>query len=1080
MQVVRKIFYKKDLKCFGASGAGKEAGGKRNAISSPASKLRVALYALAATVILFAGEVYSQPPEVVLCLDGEGAYIEATAGMGDLGIAGNSPRTVEELTGEHEGRIIGEPEVVLTRPFETGIEISVEEEELTLGPMTLRNPRGEVHYQWYRDGEPLDGATQKTLTISDIGLNILGRYHVVADDDRDLTPVASDQTKPLIDILVAEEAIKIISDIFLESAESTDSSVLYLKLRLAYALENIGSEELESNLEGDELARVKDVQQQVFEKYAFREGLFDAIDGEYAELARQIADRGNWNNERMRQEVHREESLVLETDESPVQIIWRRTNALFNHILNMDDVPDLTEEKKILEALSVRIDNESFREYGESAMIDFFRDIAVLRRRIAFSNPLLDFDDLVFIKRDRANYNHMCDQYFGIHAVPGGGLYRLEGVFGAFPREVDILEDSRVTGGRLEGEQLKGGAFLSPDICFDGERLLFSYVECRGDRSHQGGWVDHWDKGWAFHIFTVDIDGNGLEQLTDGASNDLHPCWLPDGRIVFISERRGGFGRCHGRPVPTYTLHRMNEKGEHIRPLSYFETNEWLPSIDHDGRIVYTRWDYVDRDSNAAHHIWLTSPDGRDARAPHGNWPLNRSKRPWMEMSIRAIPDSHKYLAVAAPHHGQNFGSLVTIDLRLEDDDEMNQVRRVTPEVQLPESEPAPGHGREPCYASHTGGEVYGTPWPLDEDFYLAIYAPGMVERRIGEREIIPHGDESNYGIYLVDAFGNKEFIYEDPEISCSDPIPLKSRTKPPALPDQTAYAKETGKDTQPETGTVSVSDVYNSRREWPEGTELKELRIIQIFPKTTPNADNPRIGVGDQSITRGVLGTVPIEDDGSAHFEVPAGVPFYFQALDERGMAVQNMATATYVHPGEHLSCHGCHEPVHQSPPPFEGRSMPKAFSRLPHSMEKEPEGSYPVSFSRLVQPVLDNNCVTCHEQNRDEGAPSLSGDSFGRHGWSEAYISLAPYGWWRSGSRDASTRGLRFNKKTFSIPGEIGAHNSELFDMLDSGHHDVDLTREELRRITLWLDANTLFFGDYLDTQKQQQGEKVTPRLE
>lgn len=473
--------------------------------------------------------------------------------------------------------------------------------------------------------------------------------------------------------------------------------------------------------------------------------------------------------------------------------------------------------------------------------------------------------------------------------------------------------------------------------------------------------------------------------------------------------------------------------------------------------IAYTRWDYVDRDADIAHHIWLKYPDGRDPRAPHGNYPDVRESRPWMEMSIRAIPDSHRYLAVAAPHHGQNFGSLVLLDLRVEDDGEMSQVRRVTPEVMLPESERAPG---VPFDRGRGGrGQVFGTPWPLSEDFYLAVYDPG----------------EQHYGMYLVDSFGNRELIYRDAGIGVSDPIPLRARAQPPVIPDQTAY--ESVESATAETGTVFVANVYDSLRPWPEGTRLKELRLVQVFPKTTPAPDDPFIGMAnrfDQSLARGSLGTVPIEPDGSVYFEMPAGVPFYMQALDEHGMAVQTMRSVTYLHPGEQMSCLGCHEPKHRAP--LLATPSPMALRKPPARITPEAEGSYPLSFPRLVQPVLDGNCLSCHDQRRDDGAPSLRGDSFAEHGHSTAFRSLRRFGWGKFGG---NWHGLRRNKTSYSIPGEVGARASDLFRLLDEGHHDVQLSPEEMRRITLWLDLNSLFYGDYFDPEGQARGQTPKPRL-
>ena len=370
-----------------------------------------------------------------------------------------------------------------------------------------------------------------------------------------------------------------------------------------------------------------------------------------------------------------------------------------------------------------------------------------LKRRIAFCNPLLNFDRLLFIKRhDPGGVYHMCDQYYGFNGIAGGGLFVLSDPFEPNPKLTNLLENSVVQKGRLKGRKLTGGVFLSPELSYDGKTILFAYCQGKGKDLE-------WTAQSCYHIFKVNSDGTGLVQLTDGPWNDFDPCILPNGRIVFISERRGGYLRC-GRHCPTYTMYSMAPDGSDIICLSFHETHEWHPSVNNDGRIVYTRWDYVDRDTNIAHHhIWTCFPDGRDPRSLHGNYPLRRENRPWMEMSIRAIPGSHKYVSTAAAHHGHAFGSLVMIDHQLTDDRSMSQLTRLTPEVPFPEAEKHIKPIKD-CM-------VYGTPWPLSEDDYLCVYDAGA----------------KNHGIYWVDRFGNRELIYRDPSIPCLSPSPLRPRS---------------------------------------------------------------------------------------------------------------------------------------------------------------------------------------------------------------------------------------------------------------------------------------------------------------
>ncbi|MHC4253794.1 MAG: HzsA-related protein, partial [Planctomycetota bacterium] len=676
----------------------------------------------------------------------------------------------------------------------------------------------------------------------------------------------------------------------------------------------------------------------------------------------------------------RRDALLLDGDGDPLDVVLRRTGALLEDLTRLGDESDFAADAAALAALRKKASDFPPGAAGRRAL---FPEACRLRRRIAFSNPLLDFDRIIFLTHHKQGKGdrHMVDQYYGHNARPGGGVRVLEDAWGEKPTVRDVLADVVVERGRLKGARLTGGSFISLDLDYDAKSILFAWTRAAAPPPASAWKCEHWSAAEAgrarrgnyfwgpdtcYHVFRANVSGakaagangaSGLVQLTDGSFNDFDPCFLPSGRIAFVSERRGGYLRCGARPCPTFTLHGMMPDGSDIIPLSHHETHEWHPSVDNNGMISYSRWDYVDRDSDIAHHIWLCYPDGRDARSYHGNYPARREFRPWMELAIRAVPDSHKYVAVAAPHHGENYGSLVLIDQRPADDDAMSQVKRVTPEVAMPESESAPG-------APHRKGrhspraEVYGTPWPLSEDYYLCVYDPA----------------QKHYGIYLVDSFGNRELVYRDPAVPCLDPIPFRPRPRPPIIPVATtqAAADRNGNGAEPP-ATIGVVDVYDSDFEWPSGTKITSLRIVQIFPKATRAVDVPRIGKGDQSLARGALGTVPVEDDGSAYFEAPHGVPVYFQALDSRGLAVQSMRSAAFVHRGERLICQGCHEPKGRMHAGARTRP-PKALRRAPSKIQPEADGSYPLLFPRLVQGVLDRNCVKCHVKNRAKKAPDLS----------------------------------------------------------------------------------------------------------
>ncbi|MBE3123518.1 MAG: hypothetical protein IMZ65_01810, partial [Planctomycetes bacterium] len=390
-------------------------------------------------------------------------------------------------------------------------------------------------------------------------------------------------------------------------------------------------------------------------------------------------------------------------------------------------------------------------------------------------------------------------------------------------------------------------------------------------------------------------------------------------------------------------------------------------------------------------------------------------------------------------------------------------VKRLTPEVLFPESE----EGGQP---------VYGTPWPLDETFYLCVY---------DAEATLARGAKNNFGIYLVDAFGNKELLYRDPALSCLSPIPLKARAAPPVVPhavlagrpSSVGAAASAGAVVPPEnptspdekTGTVGLVNVYDSLKPWPAGVNIKSLRIMQVIPKTTFLAENPKIGHGFQKGARAVLGTVPVEADGSAHFRLPVGKAVYFQALDERGLAVQSMRSDTYVHPGQTLMCQGCHEPRTRAP--ATAAEVPLALRRPPSEIQPDVDGSNPFSYPRLVQPVLDKYCVDCHAKEPKSQSLAAGDASKNPNRWFTSYMNMKGTAFF--------VDGFLWNEPR-TVPGKFGARASKLLAILDKGHYDVKLPPEAFHRLTLWLDANSDFYGSYENTEAQARGEIVWPSLE
>jgi hypothetical protein len=682
-----------------------------------------------------------------------------------------------------------------------------------------------------------------------------------------------------------------------------------------------------------------------------------------------------------------------------------------------------------------------------------------LQRKIILSHPLLGFDDLLFVERDvlvtAPGYKptteqgpfydgaQSMDQCFGHNAQKGGGLYVLKKWRSGSARRVDLVAGLRVPGGTNSGRLLSEGAFMSPALSYDGKTVVFAWAS---------GGHEKWKQENRFNLFRVNIDGSGLARLTDGDYDDFDPCWLPDGKIVFISTRRGGFGRCHPRPVPIYTLHSMNADGSGIRCLSFHETNEWQPSVGHDGMILYTRWDYVDRDAMIAIHPWTCFPDGRDPRAVQGNyplpwtsmtgsnWPDGRKLRPLCEHGVRAIPNSRKYIAVATPHHNESYGSLVLVDPNAEDDGQMSPLKRLTPEVRFPENE---------------GGEMaYGTPWPLREDLYLCNYRDSLGV------------------LYFVDGKGVLVPVYRGERLRPISPIPLRATVLPPVIPPQVSQVASSNESSR---ATIYVQNVYDTDNfgRLPQGVKICAMRIVQVFPKTTPVEDQPRVSKFSESLVRASLGTVPVEADGSVYCEVPAGKEIYFQLLDERGVAVQSMRSGTYLHAGERLACVGCHEGRRQTP---RLSSSPLATRREPSPITPELKGMAglepveTVNFYRLAKPVLDARCAGCHQRERK--GPSMS------------YASLGKYLSGFEGKWDMLNKARVGGSRT--LPGQCGALAASLYaDGYLSGQSTrcpgkVKLSDEELHRITLWLDLNSNELGAYHDVDAQKRGKLVQPEID
>jgi hypothetical protein len=571
-------------------------------------------------------------------------------------------------------------------------------------------------------------------------------------------------------------------------------------------------------------------------------------------------------------------------------------------------------------------------------------------RRMALANPLLDFERILFVKRAPGTLPHISDQYYGWWSRPGGGIYLLEGFKGDTPRL------------RCLTEGWPEGSFLRPDLSYDGKRVLFAW--CRY-YPHVSA-MEKVDKTKLpedafYQIYEMDIDGTGVRRLTHGRYDDFDARYLPSGDIVFLSTRKGTFLQCatantaatlsqtlpdsyvrcggdNTRPCAVYTLHTMDANGGNMRPVSAFETFEYNPSVAEDGRILYTRWDYIDRFNGHFFSLWSANQDGTNPQLVYGNY----TTRPQAVTEARSVPNSNRIIFAASAHHSIEGGSLVLLDRSLGEEGEA-PLTRLTPEVPFPETE-----------AWHD--TYYASPWPLSEDFYLVGWSVRKLPPHAGSGQITDDRNPANaMGIYLCDRFGSLELLHRDGGISSMYPIPVQARRKPPVQPSEVDWegAQE---------GRLLVQDIYRGLIGVEPGT-VKRLRIVAVPPKTQPHMNQPCIGVSAEDPGKYVLGTVPVASDGSAWFRIPSGVPVFFQALDERGMAVQTMRSLTYVLPGQTLSCIGCHESRDQAPP---ARARPLAAQAGPSKLTPGPEGSWPLRLIGSSSPssTADALSVTASAQ--------------------------------------------------------------------------------------------------------------------
>jgi mono/diheme cytochrome c family protein len=683
--------------------------------------------------------------------------------------------------------------------------------------------------------------------------------------------------------------------------------------------------------------------------------------------------------------------------------------------------------------------------------------LAQLQREVL----LFDVPRLLVLQRHEINASHVYT-YHNEGFRPGGGLSVLSrrasrGSQGSEPASSGGYDVERVLVSSPHGQ------ILDCDLSYDGRTVLFS-------------WRQKEDEG--YHLWTVNVDGAGLRQLTRGDWHDYNGCWLPDGGIAFVSTRSAQFAYCWNSPVGV--VHRMAADGSGVLCLSGNYLNDFTPYPLDDGRIIYSRWEYVDRPAIPIQSLWTLNPDGTGLAGYFGN----RILSPATFMEARSIPGTDRIVCTMTGHNGPTRGAIGVID-RTKGVNAQEAIWNVTPDVPVPRVDEGSGN--------FDGAKPYSTPVPLDQHrFLVSARGPVLVRTFDGACQSTAVG-KPEQGLQWLGA------------------LPLRPRLQPGRVPRGTRsgarastaetiaeFARPDHRNALPaEAGTPDVAylylqDVYDGLEPHVKRGEVKRLRVVRELPKTVRiNPDKrafgfqfPVISAGATYAGKEVLGEVDVAPDGSASFEVPAGIPIYFMALDAQGRAVQRMRSFTHLMPGEVQGCIGCHETRGQSTP-LPGRAA--AMSRPFRKLEPPEWGRGGFDYAAVVQPVLDRHCVRCHSPATPEltGPVDLGGDKTDY--FNVSYETLArgrrqsgeaqwdnPYTSWIPTYNGFEANILQVAPKTWGSP------RSRLADLLLDGHPDrqgrprLAMADAERRRILAWIDLNVPYYGTSETTHPESTGSR------
>ena len=665
----------------------------------------------------------------------------------------------------------------------------------------------------------------------------------------------------------------------------------------------------------------------------------------------------------------------------------------------------------------------------------FYLAVRQIKRRLLFRNPVVDFERLVLIDQPYPRglaWQHQAIHRLGHRAVPGGRLLLLDG-----------LEPSGLL------RQLfppTPGSFWKPEVSFDTRRLVFSY------KAHNES---------SFHLYEMNLDGSGLRQLTTGDYDDIDPIYLPDGRLAFTTTRGNSYVRC-GPFIYSYVLARCDADGSNLHLISTNNEPDFVPALLPDGRLIYSRWEYTDKALWRVQSLWTTHTDGTGTAVFWGNqsvWPDHLAEP-------RPIPGSQRVLFTGVGHHDWFSGSIGILD-RTRGSNFPDGLTKVTADLAWPECSTPPLDPPESA-RYHASGAYTG---------YLGAYPLSETDFLVSAR-----GEGDRFRLYLMDVTGNRELIWEGAHHAWYA-IPVRPRPTPPMRPDSVTWPASGPARQANALGQFYSADVLQGVADLPR-ERVKYLRIVQQDAKTystwmkTFRHSGPAVSVIQEEAVKRIVSVVPVEADGSVHFEAPTGQSVYFQLLDEHFRALQTMRSFTGLMPGERRGCVGCHE-LHSTTPA--GGSRATALTRAPTPLSPPPWGTASISFERFVQPVLDRACGKCH-QGEGEGRKAL--DLTLRPGvdvFKEPYLTLVGQAAWTVGAAGAGPASPGYGAAspipvetmdpTMNDPRGLAtlrplaylSPRSRLIEIaLSDKHYGSKVDPEDCQRLIAWVDACSPYMGD------------------